>query len=50
MERTEIPVLWRKPPVNRNLRSCGRRASALLCSFATCFVDFRASSRLKPRH
>lgn len=32
MERTETPVLWRKPPVTENPRSCGCRASALLCT------------------
>lgn len=31
MERTETPALRRKLPVNQNPRSCGRRASALLC-------------------
>jgi len=35
MERTETPALWRKPPANRYPRSCGYRASALLCRCET---------------
>jgi hypothetical protein len=28
----------RKPPDNRNPRSCGRRTSALLCNYATSWI------------
>ena len=41
MERTETPALWRKLPVNRNPRSCGHRASALLCSYDCVGVIFQ---------
>jgi putative transposase len=39
-KRTETPAQRRKPPVNRNLRSCGHRASALLCRSATWWIIF----------
>jgi len=46
MERTETPALERKQPVNRNLRSCGHRASALLCKNATSRIIFPRNARL----
>lgn len=48
MERTETPALWRKLPVNRNPRSCGHRASALLCkdgmSWTNCPMSISPAS------
>jgi hypothetical protein len=44
MERAETPVLWRKPPVTEHPRSCGRRASALLCK--SIYLEIRSSERL----
>ena len=43
MERTATPAQRRKPPVNRNLRSCGHRASALVCKSATSSIICRSN-------
>ena len=45
MERTATPAQRRKPPVNRNLRSCGHRASALLCSGAMSSIICRSNTK-----
>ena len=43
MERIETPALWRKLSENRYPRSCGCRASALLCRNATSWTTCRKS-------